>query len=283
MPIFGLPSIFEEGYKTLHDEPKQALGSCYVSNTDDTALVYVRFSEDVEEGDSVQMKSTLYTKTNLSPQTDGGSVYAPAGSQKITEHDATYLTDLAGLPPEPTLRDYAYIHITSGTGVGQEGYITNYTDKVLNIHWYDTDDGTLKTALDETSDYIIWAPWYQKKANANSASAAQAPVNGVVLARRAKKDQYGLIGVEGDFRVKVQEAVLAGDVLIPVVTLANAGENHKADAADVPNAFATVQVHANPLADETVLARSTVYAEKISIVEEIAESQIRSFDRPAAA
>ena len=283
MPIFGLPAIFEEGYKTLHDDPKQALGSCYVSNSDDTALVYVRFAENATEGDSVQLKSTLYAKTNLSPQESGGSGYAPAGSQKITEHDAAYLTSLDGLPPEPTLRDYAYIHITSGTGVGQEGYITNYTDKVLNIRWYDTDDGTLKTALDATSDYIVWAPWFMAKANANDANALRAPVNGVVLTESAKKHQYGLIGVTGDFRVKVNEAVLAGDVLIPVVTPGNAGENHKATAADVPNGFATVQAHANPAASATVLVRSTVYAEKISIVEEIAEGLIRSFSRPEAA
>lgn len=278
MPIFGLPSIFEEGYKTLHDAPKQDLGSCYVMNTDDTTLVYVRFAEDVQEGDAVRMKFNHYEKSNLSPQADGGSVYAPAGSQKITEHDATYETSLAGIPKEPTLRDYALIRVVGGTGAGQEGYITHYTNKVLNIRWYDQDDGTLKTALDATSDYAVWAPWYVERAYSNAAAATIGPVNGIVLTRSAKKDQYGLIGVEGNFRVRVDEAVAAGDILIPDLT-ANQGQGVKPGADDTVQPYATV--HATAAADS--LVRATVYAQKISIVEEIAESQVRGFERPEAA
>ena len=277
MPVFGLPTIFEDGYRDLHDEPKVALGGCFVSNVDDVKLSYVRFSEDVEEGDTVRTKFDHYTKTNLSPQTSGGSVYAPAGTQRIKEHDATYKTSLAGIPEEPTLRDYAKIAITDGTGAGQRGYITHYTDKVLNIRWYDTDDGTLKTALDETSDYAIWAPWYVERAFSDAAAATTGIVNGVVLARSAKKDQYGFIGVEGDFPVQVNVAVEAGDFLIPALTT-DQGEGEKLAAADVVPPYATV--HHTGAAN--ALVEATVYCKPISIVREIAESRIAGTPRPEA-
>lgn len=282
MPIFGLPAIFEKGERDVHDEPRQALGSCYIPNTDDTTLCYVRFAEDVTEGDVIRTKYAHYSKTNLSPQTNGGSVYAPAGTQIITEHDATYEASLNGssenqIPPEPTLRDYAKIAITDGTGVGQRGYITHYTNKVLNIRWYDTDDGTLKTALDGTSDYEIFAPWLVEKAFADAASATEAATNGIVLARSAKAGQYGLVGVEGDFPVRVNATVDAGDVLIPAV-VAQKGRAEPAVAADAPNSFATTQ-HAGAAGQ---LVECTVRCEKISIVREVAESLIAGTPRPEA-
>lgn len=276
MPVFGLPAIFEDGYRDVNDKPIVALGSCFVSNVDDVLISYVRFSEDVEEGDAVRIKYDHYTKTNLSPETSGGSDFPAAGSQKISEHDATYLTSLSGFPEEPTLRDYAMIRIIGGTGEGQEGYITHYTNKVLNIRWYDTDDGTLKTALDATSDYTIWAPWYVERAYSDAINATEGTVSGIVLARTAKKDQYGFVGVEGDFRVQVYTAVDAGDILIP--SPFHRGEGERPAAADVIPPYATV--HTAGAADS--LVRATVYARKISIVEEIAESQIRGFPRPEA-
>lgn len=278
MPVFGLPAIFEEGEKTIHDKPQMALGACFGSNTDDTMLTYVRFAENVQEGDVMRTKLDHYTKSNLSPKTNGGTDFPAAGSQVISEHDANYLTSLAGIPPEPNKRDYAIIAITGGTGAGQRGYITHYTNKVLNIRWYDTDDGTLKTALAADSDYVIYAPWYFAEATANADAAARASVNGIVLARSALKDQYGLVGVEGNFPVVVGEDVVAGDVLIPGHVSATRGEAMKASAADVPRAFATAQ-HAGPANN---LVECTVYCEKISIVREMAEGLIRGFDRPEA-
>lgn len=276
MPIFGLPSIFEDGYKTLHDAPQQALGSCYILNTDDIELSYVRFSEDVKEGDCVRTKFDHYTNTDMSPETSGGTDFPVAGSQKISENDATYLTSLAGIPDEPTRRDYAKIAITGGTGDGQRGYITHYTNKVLNIRWYDTDDGTLETALDATSDYAIWAPWYMERAFADAASATKGVVNGIVLSD-AQKDQYGLIGVVGDFPVNVDEAVTAGDFLIPDVT-ANQGQGVKLSAADIVPPYAVV----NHTSAVDKLAEATVFCKRISVVREIAESLIRGTPRPDA-
>lgn len=280
MPIFGLPSIFEEGYKTLHDEPKQALGSCYVSNTDDKMYSYVRFAEDVKEGHAVRTKFEHFNKANISPATSGGSDFPAAGSQKISEHDAAYETSLAGIPKEPTLRDNAFIRIYGGTGIGQEGYITHYTNKVLNIRWYDTNDGTLKTALGADSDYEVWAPWYMEKAYSNAAAAVIGPVNGVVLTD-AKKNQYGLIGVRGIFRVMVSggATVDRGRHLIPALT-AQQGEGVAPGADDVIAPYATLQAHSANSADGLVLA--SVHAVPIAIVEEISESLIRGFERPAA-
>lgn len=278
MPVFGIPTIFEDDYRDIHDKPIVALGGCFVSNVDDIVMTHVRFSEDVTEGDAVRIKYDHYTKSNISPETSGGSDYPAAGSQKISENDATYLTSLAGLPPEPSLRDYAKIAITGGTGAGQRGYITHYTNKVLNIRWYDTDDGTLKTALGATSDYAIYAPWYVERAFSDAANATEGTVNGIVLARSAKKDQYGFVGVEGDFPVKVDVAVDAGDILIPDLT-ADQGEGVVPDASDVIPPYATVH-HAGAAGS---LVEATVYCRKISIVREIAESLIRGTPRPEAA
>ena len=277
MPVFGIPTIFEDDYRDVHDEPIVALGGCFVSNVDEVAISFVRFSEDVKEGDAVRTKYDHYTKTNLSPETSGGSDYPAAGSQKISEHNAAYLTSLAGIPEEPTLRDYAKIAITGGTGAGQRGYITHYTNKVLNIRWYDTDDGTLKTALGATTDYAIYAPWYVERAFSDGSNATEGTVNGIVLARSAKKDQYGFIGVEGDFPVKVTGTVDAGDILIPALT-AEQGEGDVPDAADVIGAYATVH-HAGAA---NALVEATVYCKKISIVREIAESLVRGTPRPEA-
>ena len=278
MPIFGLPAIFEKGVGDVHDEPQMALGGCYISNTDDAIYTYVRFAEDVQQGAAMQTKYNHYSKQNLSPQTNGGTVYAPAGSREITEYNATYLTSLAGFPTEPTHRDYARIRVQSGAGIGQEGYITNYTDTVLKIGWYDSDDGTLKTALDGTSDYLVWAPWYMQEARSDAAAARIAAVNGVVIAESAKKDQYGFVGVEGDFPVLVNAVLTAGDPLIPDV-IANKGKGTLPDAADIVNTYATVQ--SNTTAANT-LVTATVYAQRISQVKQIAEGLVRGFPVPDA-
>ena len=282
MPVFGLPVIFEKGYRDVHEKPRVTLAGCYVSNTDDVKLSYIRFAEDMAEGDTVRIKYNHYTKTDLSPKTSGGSDFPAAGSQVISEHDATYLASLNGsdekeLPPEPTLRDYAKIAITGGAGAGQRGYITHYTDKVLNIRWYDTEDGTLETALTATSDYAIYAPWYVERAFSDAASATEGTVNGIVLARSVKKGEYGFVGVEGDFPVQVNVAVDAGDLLIPGLT-ANQGEGEVLTAEDTPPPYATV--HHAGAADS--LVEATVYCKPVSIVREVAESLIRGFDRPEA-
>ena len=134
--IFGLPAIFEKGFRDLHDEPQATLGECYMSNTDGRVMTYIRYAEDVEEGDAMKVKAAVLLKSNMSPKTSGGSDYPAAGSITIQEHDAAYLTSLAGVPPESPRRAFAKIAIHSGTGAGQRGYITHYTDKVLNIRWY---------------------------------------------------------------------------------------------------------------------------------------------------
>ncbi len=281
MPVFGLPAIFEEGEKTIHDKPQMALGSCFGSNTDDTMLTYVKFSEAVAEGDVMRMKPNHYSKTNLSPATAGQSDFPVAGSQIITENDANYLTTLGngdtGLLPEPNLRGYAKIAIIDGAGAGQRGYITHYTNKVLNIRWYDTDDGTLKTALDGTSDYVVYAPWFLDKAFADNAAARAGSVNGIVLAREAEANKYGLVGVRGSFPVRVQDPVVAGDVLVPSV-IATKGRAARAGADDIPSTFATCQHNGA----SGSLVECTVYCEQISIVREIAESLIPGTPRPEA-
>ncbi|MCY3739898.1 MAG: hypothetical protein OXH00_02640 [Candidatus Poribacteria bacterium] len=287
MPVFGVPTIFEGPYKDVHDDPIVALGGCFMSNVDDVLMTFVRFSEDVEEGDAIRTKYDHLAPADNAANSfrDANDEIVPAGSTYVDVMDANFLTALAGIPDEPTLRDYAKIAIRSGDGAGQRGYITHYTNTRLNVRWYDTDDGTLKTAIGNdgnsgitsTSLFSIYAPWYVERAFSDAANATEGTVNGIVLARSAKANQYGFVGVEGDFPVKVNVAVDAGDILIPALT-ASQGEGETPAAADVIDAYATVQ-HAGVA---NTLVEATVYCRKISIVREIAESLVRGFDRPEA-
>lgn len=306
MPVFGLPAFLEKGYRDVFDEPKVALGGCFVSNVDDVLISYVRFAEDVKEGDLIQTKYNHFAPADDAAGSfrNANDEIIAAGTQKVEITGAAFKTSLAGFPEEPTLRDYAIIAIRAGDGAGQRGYITHYTDTVLNVRWYDTDDGTLKTAIGNsgnsgitaTSLFSIYAPWYVRKAVSNATglngankNATRGTVNGVVLARSAKKDQYGFVGVEGDFPVKVGEDVAAGDVLVPGVGT-GAGIGYKitrpdadstADGDAIPP-FATVNHALDVSASSDDLVEATVYCRKLSIVREIAESLIEGTPRPEA-
>lgn len=278
--ITALPGTFEEGIRSIHDEPEMALGEYFHSNDLNIHTTYVRFSEAVKVGDAVRTKLGLYSKTNMSPTVSGGSAYAAAGSMQITEHDATYLSSLAGVPPKPDYRDFAEIAIVGGTGAGQHGVIQDYSNKILNILWYSDDSNTkgvyttgqLTTALDGTTDYVITAPWYVEKA---LATAGQGLVNGVALAN-AKKDQYGLIIWCGMDFVKVGSAVDAGDALVISTTSTDEGEGVDPSAATIYPPYATA-VHAGA---NNSLVRSTIHCTPISIVPELPRQQVRGFERP---
>lgn len=277
--ITALPGTFEQGYRSIHDEPQMSLGEHWHSNDLNINTSYVRFSEDVAVGDALRTKYGFYSKT-LSPQVSGGSVYAPAGSMQIIEHDATFLVSLAGVPPLPSYRDMAEIHIVGGTGVGQHGVIDTYTNKVLNILWYSDDtntkgvytDGLLTTALDDTSDYVIIAPWYMEK-------AVGGIVNGVALAN-AKKDEYGNIIWCGRDFVQVNEDVLAGSTITPSSTT---GEGELSDATTVFPAYATAEHAGTKVGSTELLVRANIYAKPISIVPELPRQQVRGFERPRKA
>lgn len=282
--ITALPKTFEEGIRSIHDDPQMALGEYYHSNDLAIHTSYVRFAEDVNVGDAVRTKFGLYSKTNISTETNGGSTYPAKGSMQITEHDATYETSLAdgltlkpALPRKPDYRDYAKIAIVGGTGAGQHGILQDYTNKILNILWYDTDGlyktGRLTTALGSSTDYVIWAPWYVEQCDGPGIT------NGVSLVK-AKKGQYGLIIWCGDELVKVTDAVTAGTTLYVDPADDDAGQAGipPATVAGVrPGAFATA--HHAGAADS--LVQATIYAKPISIVPELPRGQVRGFARPA--
>jgi len=280
--ITALPKTFEDGLRSIHKEPEMPLGEVFHSTDENLYATYVRFSEAVEVGETVRTKYGHYVKSNLSPQESGGSVYAPVGSTLITEHDATYLTSLAGMPPDPEYRDYGEIAIHGGTGAGQHGVIKTYTNKILNILWYSNDsakntqgkytNGKLTTALDATSDYTITAPWYVEKVDA---AAGVGTVNGVVLARAAK-DEYGLIIYCGTDFIKPQEAVTAGQTLYAYVGASDDGEGEQPSAVPLFDSYATV-LHAGA-ADS--LVRAQIRCQPIGIVPDLPEGQDRGFDRP---
>ena len=292
--ITALPGTFEEGIRSIHNEPVMALGEYYHSNDLNIDTTYVKFAEDVEVGDAVRTKYALYSQSALSPMVSGGSDYTPAKSTVIQEHDATYLTSLAGIPPKPDWRDFAEIHITGGTGAGQHGIIQDYTNKILNILWYSNDsntqgaytDGLLTTALGSDTSYVIEAPWYVEKADGPGI------VNGVVLAK-AKKDEYGLILCRGIDLVKVGEVVTAGQRLY--VDSENTDANTEGEGfvpalrtdsianlqADIVGKLLTepyaTALHAGAA---NSLVKSFVKATPISIVPELPREQARSFPRP---
>ena len=234
---FSLPKEFGKGVKDVHSDPFTELGVKYMSHGDDNLYRYVRFSEDFVQGQQVQTKPSIYSKTNLSPQTSGGSVYAPAGTRKITEHDATYLTSLAGLPSgEVPFLAHGIIAIVGGAGAGQSGVIQSYSNTTMNIDWYEAGQA-LKTALDATSDYIIYAPWYVQEADADDSGS----VNGVVVSESAKKDEYGFVIENGRERVRAAVALAAGASLSPGDATAEEGEAEPILAADAYDAFATAE------------------------------------------
>lgn len=286
--ITALPGTFEEGIRSIHKEPEMALGEYYHSNDLNIHTTYVRFAEDVKVGDAVRTKYGLYSKTNMSPTVSGGSAYAAKGSMQITEHDATYLTSLAGVPPKPDFRDYAEIAIYGGTGAGQHGVIQDYSNKILNILWYSDAaatkgvfvNGQLTTALGSDTDYVITAPWYVEKADGPGI------VNGVVLAN-AKKDDYGLIIWCGTDFVKAGEAVTAGQSLYvdSAGTDANSeGKGYTPGPSNIAGVLA--QLSMNPYATALhagaadALVRAYIECTPISIVPELPRQQVRGFERP---
>lgn len=292
--IFALEGQFEDGIHTVHDEPEMTLGEHWHSPDLVSDFSYLRYAEDVKIGDTIRTKYNLYSKTNLSPQTDGGSTYAPAGSMQITEHDATYLTSLAGIPKEPTYRDYGIIVITGGAGAGQQGIITTYTNKKLNITWMEDGmftDGTLKTALDNTSDYVIYAPWYVEKVSDVASTAVDTiaevmalrnVVNGVSVVN-ADKDEYGLARWCGNGPVRVTGTVAAGQTLFPGITPGTTlGTAATDQTSPLLSPYATVE-HAHTFqtgADAKNLVQANIYAKRIGIVPEPPQHINRAFKRP---
>ena len=278
MPIFGLPAIFEKGFRDLHDEPQAVLGQCYMSNRDDLLLCYVRFAEDVDEGECLRSKLALYSKNNISPKTDGGTDFPAAGSTTIQEHDANYETALAGIPKDSPLRAFGKISIVGGAGAGQRGYITHYTNKVLNVRWYSpSTDSALAVALASNSDYVIWAPWYMEKAATNALAATSGIANAVAVTD-AKKDKYGFVGVDGDLPVRIGSISVSPNSLLIPGTGSDRGRGVIADAADVPPAFAI----ANSSGPIDGLVDATVFCKRISAIEQLPEFAHRAFDRPEA-
>jgi hypothetical protein len=274
----SLPKEFGKGVRDVHNEPFMNVGECYMRHRTDNLYRYVRFTEDVAEGHAMASHLELYEKTNLSPQVDGGSVYAPAGTRKITEHDATYLDSLDGLPAgEVPFFAHGVIVITGGAGIGQSGVIQSYSDKTMNIDWYE-EGQALKTALTGTSDYVVYAPWLVRRTHQDYGGS----VNGVVVAETAKKGEYGFLLERGRGRVYIENAVERGDSLTVSTAVTeegpteDTGEAEEIAAGDVQDAFATVET---PAADDS-LAWCQVYCKPMSVVELPPEALISAF--PAA-
>ena len=112
---------------------------------------------------------------------------------------------------DPSSRAYAMLQVFSGAGHGQLGVITDYNEHEMTVRW-DTEDGTLGTALTTASDLEWVAPWLMEETD-----AVDEEINGFAQLA-ATKGQYGLILEEGLGKVLGVAAVAAGDQLVSSAT-----------------------------------------------------------------
>ena len=268
--IFALDQTSEKGFREIHDEPAHRLMEEWYSTRMNKMLYYVKFAENVVEGQAVRTRFTVYAKSNISPMTAGGSDYPAAGSSDIIENDANYLSSLAGLNPQPTMHDYPIIAITSGAGEGQQGYIESYSNKKLLVKWYE-EGGNLRTALGATTDYVIYAPWYVELAD-TAAQSGGGGVNGVAVTN-ANAGQYGWIINRGRGRVllgaDLTTAVSIG-IQVKPGTGGAAGRAIPIAAADTFNAFATIE-HLGATGN---LVQASIHCSPLSIIDDVPEEFI---------
>ena len=241
------------------------LGQCYWNEDDQQKLRYVRFAEAVKEGASLTTKLPMGTEDNI-------AAVAPVGSTKVTVLASTVVaaaslltaeSKLGFIDKDPTTREYDYdpssrahaiVHVHTGTGADQFGVITDYNTHDITVRW-DTEDGTLETALALDSDLTWVAPWLMEETDASTEE-----INGFAQLA-ATKGQYGLILEEGLGKVLVATGTLAGQELAStgtagtvayIGTVANIGAIRKHLSARALFAPATAgviyaNVYANPI------------------------------------
>lgn len=215
--IFALPHTMSEergqGTWSLFDKPQMEMGECYNAKRDNLFASYVRFGEDVTEGDGLKSKLPLL---DIAAGAANGNI--AAGTKVINFAAASTLSTMisAGLFTNDTdlkeMRGHALLWARDSAGpTARLGIVTDFTDTRLDVIWK-TADGTLDVALaDATTSFQLSAPWIVEKAHGTDTIVGFAQVD-------AKAKEYGLILYKGYGSVKGTEAVTAGDTLSPAGT-----------------------------------------------------------------
>ena len=168
-----------QGKLTISDNPVAPLGECYFDDRDNELWIHLKAQEALNAGDAL-MPWNASESAALSADTDpdttgtqagGGAV---AGSHRIIHANAfNEASEIGTVPNSSKWGENLRIHITEGTGAGQRGTVLSFTADELTIYW-DAPNGRLITALDATSKYQLYAPWYAQQATNNRGSMANA-------------------------------------------------------------------------------------------------------------
>jgi len=230
--LFSLPRADDDGVLGVHDEPYVPLGSCYMDAETGYTWQYLKAAVDLAQGEAVSPSTNLHTLDNV-------DVATAAGSRELVDNGSNFLTSLVRVEKTSRQKEFALIQVVSGTGNGQSGIIHEIQKTKLLIEWISS-DGSLKTALDTTSDVAISAPWLAKKAASDIAvlGFVQQP-NGV------SQDEYFWALFCGQGLAKAGAAITAGAALTAHSTAGTV--DVKGDAADFNIGTALFAAAANDL------------------------------------
>lgn len=226
MAIFwSLPRADDDGVLGVHDEPYAPLGSQYHDTETGFTWQYLKAFHDLNFGDAVMPAYNLFTITDL-------DTAAAAGSTELnhaTFNSGSFLTNLARVKSRSKQKELAMLQVTgSGTAgaIGQRGIITEIQAQRLVVEWL-TDDGSLGTALPDTSDIEIFADWLARKsgytindatnnAGGGTTNAADVPTIGFVQQPDGvKQDEYFWALYCGKGTFVAGSAVSRGNALVP--------------------------------------------------------------------
>lgn len=276
MAIFALPHSYGEERKdrtwSVFDKPQMEMGECFRVERDQMDAQYVRFAEDVDQGDALTVKTDLLSIT--AGASDGNIV---AGTNKITFAAASTLATMIsnGLWTNDSdlkeMRGYALLRAidTAPTpDVVRRGIVTDFTATSFDVIW-DTDDGRLDVALaDATTSFTLTAPWLVEKAGATDVVVAYAQ-------RASKSKEYALVLVDGVGYNKANAAVAAGAPLYPAGADGEVDDEAGGTQPEPPTSYALT---VGTLADEVIWAKVKAFG--ISKVPFFPESFLRSHRRP---
>lgn len=224
--MIGVLPEASDGTLTINDDPACPLGECYFDKRDDELWVYLKAQEALAQGDALMpwnaSESSVLTAANTGHSAGGDAV---AGSHILKYNNAFDSSGEIGTTPHSSkFGENLRIHITEGTGIGQRGTVLSFTDDELTIFW-DAPHGRLVSALDGTSKFQLYAPWYAQKASTGRGAMAAAQT-------AIPKDKYFWGKVEGLGVLLAGAAIAVGDSLTNHAS--TDGRSIKATAAEIP-------------------------------------------------
>lgn len=222
----------DKGILDVHDDPVHPLGSIYRDQETGFTWQYLKAGEDLELGDCVKPWHNMFAITNLANAAAAGTKELNVGSSVELLGSTSNLRHIKNRSKE---KEFAMLEVVSGTGAGQIGIILDIEDHKMVVEW-DSDAGTLTTALDTTSDIEIFANWFSRKT-----IVADEPTLAVIQQRDGvSQNKYFWGGYCVNGSIKIAEAVTRGACLNTHATDGNAGL--KGDTHDYSVAVANVSL-----------------------------------------